>query len=529
MAVELEEIFARFGVKVDKGSFSEATGALEKIKLLAIGIGAAFSAASVAQTVRTWVVETVAFAGDLNDLSAALDVSTDKIQEWTYGLGMAGGSQDDLISGVRTLSANLQAAAADGAGPAAKALRNLGVSWAMIRKQDVEGSLLKIADATAGGKADLAETMDVLGKSALKLRPWLAGGRSGIGEMAADAHELGGVLDTEVIGRLDDVGDSWDRAGVAQTSLKRSVVTSLLPAVEAVSGAWETFVRAVAGPTAALVQRAVDGITEGFHWLVDQVREVLDLVASNDSFQDFFAQLGVVAGYVWDLLSDLWPGVVAILKLIALRVVGTVKAFIGFFDVLWRVAKALGLVKLVMGALMVAWAVLKIAINVIVAALEGLGDVLDWIGDTAAGAADLISDAFHGALDWIMDVLSDIGDFFNDLWQRAQDVGGFFADVAWRVRHPLSGPRPSGMQAAEAPGVPTAAIIGGVNAPGMGAAPRVDIGPWGGAPTTRAAPTVNNNSASIVVNSTADAAKVGEEVEKRFKKFVGQAGAAVPR
>ena len=149
------------------------------------------------------------FAGDLQDSSDAIGITTDSLQGLN-AVFLAGGSDAETTKkGLITLTRSLQDIATTADGPARKALDALGVSFADIAGLTADEAMYVIADAMKGATdkgAALDAAMTLLGKSASKMAPALYGGAEAMRELAAVSPRVS-EADIKTIA---DAGDAWD-------------------------------------------------------------------------------------------------------------------------------------------------------------------------------------------------------------------------------------------------------------------------------------------------------------------------------
>ena len=156
------------------------------------------------------------FAGDLQDSSDAMGITTDALQGLN-AVFLAGGSDAETTKkGLITLTRSLQDIATTADGPARKALDALGISFADIAGLTADEALYVVADAMKAATdkgAALDAAMTLLGKAGSKMAPALFGGAAAMREIAATSPKIS----DEDIKAIADMGDAWDALG---TSIK---------------------------------------------------------------------------------------------------------------------------------------------------------------------------------------------------------------------------------------------------------------------------------------------------------------------
>ena len=182
-------------------------------------------------------VEIAKTADDLLTLSSQTGLSTDQLQEFEYASELVDVSTDTLQGSLRKLTSNMQKAR-DGSGDAAAAFETLGV-----RITDNHGALqdsrqifLQTIDALGKVKNETerdALAMQIFGKSATDLNPLIEAGSERLAELAAQAHEVGYVMDADTLESLGALDDSLQKLNKQGDAVKRSFATALLPILQA--------------------------------------------------------------------------------------------------------------------------------------------------------------------------------------------------------------------------------------------------------------------------------------------------------
>ena len=172
-------------------------------------LAAAFSVGAIVEFGKS----VMDFAGDLQDSSDAMGITTDALQGLN-AVFLAGGSDAETTKkGIITLTRSLVDIATVADGPARKALDALGISFADIAGLTADEALYVIADAMKGATdkgAALDAAMALLGKSASKMAPALYGGAAAMREMANASPKIS----AEDIQTIADAGDMVDALAV---------------------------------------------------------------------------------------------------------------------------------------------------------------------------------------------------------------------------------------------------------------------------------------------------------------------------
>lgn len=225
----LKEILAKFGFEIDSKPLDKAD---KKADSFAKKVVQTFAAAAVVNGIRTFVTSTLAAGDAITDTSAALGVSKQALQAWTYAGGQVGASGEDMATAMKFLQKN----AVDGAG----AFKKLGVDV-----KDSAGNIAPVEDLMMGVAKGLGEVknpaertklaLELLGKGGSKLSALFSSGAEGVDEMMKRFKELGGGFSDEALEAMDGAGDAIADVELASTSLKGSLMVVLAPAIRQVA------------------------------------------------------------------------------------------------------------------------------------------------------------------------------------------------------------------------------------------------------------------------------------------------------
>jgi len=208
--------FARGLRNMEEGANKAGSKIASSFEGMAKGGVASLAAAFSVGAIVAFGKSVMDFAGDLQDSSDAMGITTDALQGLN-AVFLAGGSDAETTKkGLITLTRSLQDIATTADGPARKALDALGISFADIAGLTADEAMYVIADAMKAATdkgAALDAAMTLLGKSASKMAPALFGGAAAMREIAATSPKIS----DEDIKAIADMGDAWDALG---TSIK---------------------------------------------------------------------------------------------------------------------------------------------------------------------------------------------------------------------------------------------------------------------------------------------------------------------
>lgn len=167
---------------------------------------------------------------EMQKASQKIGVSVESLSALKFAAEASGVSFDQLQTGLKKLSQNMQDVAA-GTTQAAKALKALGVSGA----DSAETALAKIADGFASVPDSAKKTalaIELFGKAGAELIPLLNEGADGIDELKKRAAELGIVLDGSTTKQAEAFGDAMDEIFLAGKGIVTQITIGMLPAFQ---------------------------------------------------------------------------------------------------------------------------------------------------------------------------------------------------------------------------------------------------------------------------------------------------------
>jgi len=188
------------------GGVKESEGALLSLKGVASTIGGVMAGAFTVSAIASFAGEVIDLAGDINDTSERLKISTAAVQEFKYGLDQTGSSIDALTGAMEKMSKGLT----DGSSGTVAAVRSLNLSLDDLRGMAPEDAFTAIADAIKDVPEPMRQTqlaMELFGRSGAEMLPAI---RAGIGDLRQEARDLGQVMSEDAVKGLDTLGSTWD-------------------------------------------------------------------------------------------------------------------------------------------------------------------------------------------------------------------------------------------------------------------------------------------------------------------------------
>lgn len=176
-----------------------STDLIGTLKTLAAGFGAAFSI----QAIAGFVVKVVNAAGEINDMSAKLGISTSAVQGFGFAAEQTGASMETVGRAISEMNKSL----ASGDNSTRDALAAVGLQFEHIRQLSPEEAFQEIAAAIQQIPDPMEQTRvatELFGKAGKELLPAI---KEGFVELAAEAPKMSAAT----IKALDSIGDAWSK------------------------------------------------------------------------------------------------------------------------------------------------------------------------------------------------------------------------------------------------------------------------------------------------------------------------------
>jgi hypothetical protein len=234
-------------------------------------LGPALAAAGLALAIRG-VGQAIAFVGEktaeLDKIAkdaAKRGFNTDDYQLLDQVATLSGTSIQSLGKGVTDLNVRLQEVARGGTGPAAKALDELGLSYATLQAQDPTEQLKTLSTAIGGIKDPAAQSrlaFELMGEQGRELIPLFNSGADAIDGMV---NSIDKIFTREELAQAEAYQDSLANLTQVTEQLKGELVLGAVPALQA----FAEFARDIIPPAVQLWRDAVGPLTPAFTRLGD--------------------------------------------------------------------------------------------------------------------------------------------------------------------------------------------------------------------------------------------------------------------
>lgn len=275
------DMAAKLGLDWSAVEWSKADDAIDRLKSGIKQFIGIVSAAVGINAVKGWVEDTLALAGQLDDLAQQTGVSREALQELGYAAALSGADLETAAMGLKKLAVGMQDAAKTGKGPLVDGLNAIGISLSSLKGESLDQNLEAIASAFAkmpDGAKKAAAAADIFGaKIGPKLIPLLNEGQEGIVKLREAAREAGVVLGEQTVKDLEAFGDEVDVAKMSLGGLKNQVVAALLPTLREMLQSLMTWVRENRELIASGLEVFITGVMYALQGLGAAVSFVVDI------------------------------------------------------------------------------------------------------------------------------------------------------------------------------------------------------------------------------------------------------------
>jgi hypothetical protein len=237
------------------------------------------------QALGSFAQATLDAADDMGDLAQRLGVSTTAVQELNGVFVAAGGSPELMNDAMDRLNQSLGEFAMSGKGPAADALKQLGIAGQVSSGQikgteDTFYAIVKAMEKIEDPAVRARLSMELFGKSAGKdMVEVLGAGSQAMEEQRAKMKELGLVMDEDLIKKTAEAKLEIDKAKFAMgqwaTVGMANVIVGMRDMANSVS-AWVTKWSTIGSQ---LVDGLINGIKSGFAKAAATARELAAVVS----------------------------------------------------------------------------------------------------------------------------------------------------------------------------------------------------------------------------------------------------------
>lgn len=197
------------------------------------GAATAAAAAAAAGAIALLTRQGLSFIDSQAKAARSIDATIDGLRAVTLAGEEAGVSTESMVSSMQLLSRNLADAAAE-SGPAADALKELGMSADELSSMDADDRLAAIADRAKELGLSSGETsrlLQGLGIRSKEMAAFVAAGGDAIREAGDAVQAFGLSVSEDVAARVEAANDAVGRMGLIMESLRNQLAAQVAPAL----------------------------------------------------------------------------------------------------------------------------------------------------------------------------------------------------------------------------------------------------------------------------------------------------------
>ncbi len=226
-----------------RAAIASAQQGLQALTTSAAGLGLQLGALGGAASLGGLALmakQAIDAADGLGKMAQKVGVSVESLSALEYAGKLSDVSLEQLGTGLKKLSVNLNEVATSADGDAAAAFRAIGVSVtdAAGNLRNADEVFADVADAFAGMKDGAGKTalaVAIFGKAGSDLIPMLNAGADGLRSMRGEAEALGVVFTGDTAKQAEAFNDNLTRLAEASRGFGNEVATIVLPTLGALS------------------------------------------------------------------------------------------------------------------------------------------------------------------------------------------------------------------------------------------------------------------------------------------------------
>lgn len=425
--------------KTDKNAKGVASTLSSGIKTVgkwgaAIGTAVAGAAAGMAKMATS----AAGTADNIDKMSQKIGISREAYQELDFALSQSGTDVDKLQNGMKTMSQQVE--------KNAKAFKDLGVSLTdsngKARSQeeifyDTVRALQNMEEGTE--KSTIA--VQLFGKAGTELMPLLNAEAGSLDKMRQEAHDLGLVLDDELVDSGVSLTDTLDKMKRSLGAVMTQLGARLMPIVEKAANFVISNIPKITklvDSITPIVEQAFDEILPVIMDMAEQILpQLIDVImAILPPISRIFSALAPI---ISELIKKLAPILVKIIDKLLPPLVDIIDALTPILDVVLQLLDPIlglldslldplaELLKAIAPILSVALEIINSILKPIMPLIQGLAEML---GNVLGGAVESVAGYFSGWVETLKGVIEFLsGDFESGIQHAADGMITMFSNA----------------------------------------------------------------------------------------------------
>ena len=308
---------------VEVGMKDKLTGGLNKLQkrfknfgagMARVGLKIAGLGAAIGAPLLLAVSKFANVGDELNKLSARTRISVESLSQLSFAAEQSGTNLKSLGNAIFRMSRRIGNARTE-TGPAAKALRELGLEAKALSELNPAEQFFQVADAlkkipNESRRAQLG--FEVLGDNFRDLVPLMADGSAGIKDLMKQFDDLGGTMSTKSAQAAADYADAMNKVKIQLKAVWLQIGGSLAPILTTLSGKIQPVVKRIIDwvaanrPLIATIFKVAAGVTAAGIAIVGMGGALIAVgaamsgaIAISGAMSAAFTLVGVTASAAW--------------------------------------------------------------------------------------------------------------------------------------------------------------------------------------------------------------------------------------
>ena len=425
--------------KTDKNAKGVASTLSSGIKTVgkwgaAIGTAVAGAAAGMAKMATS----AAGTADNIDKMSQKIGISREAYQELDFALSQSGTDVDKLQSGMKTMSQQVE--------KNAKAFEDLGVSLtdsngkARSQEEIFYDTVRALQNMEEGTEKTVAATQ-LFGKAGTELMPLLNAEAGSLDKMRQEAHDLGLVMDDELVDGGVSLTDTLDKMKRSLGAVMTQLGARLMPIVEKAANFIISNIPKITklvDSITPIVEQAFDKILPVIMDMAEQILpQLIDVImAILPPISRIFSALAPI---ISELIKKLAPILVKIIDKLLPPLVDIIDALTPILDIVLQLLDPIlglldslldplaELLKAIAPILSVALEIINSILKPIMPLIQGLAEML---GNVLGGAVESVAGYFSGWVETLKGVIEFLsGDFESGIQHAADGMITMFSNA----------------------------------------------------------------------------------------------------
>jgi hypothetical protein len=238
----IRELLTRLGFQVDTKNLTKYEKTISRVKKTLAGIVSAYAIRQLYNVTKDLVTKTVEYYDELGESAQKLGVNAQSLQKLRYSAGIAGVGVEQLGTGIKLLSKNMEAARG-GSKEVQKAFAAVGIKDLSKFKttEEVMFAISQSVEKMPEGSKKVALMLKLFGRSGSELIPMLNNSKE-LREQWDELSKAGGLATDEQLKYGDKMDKAFRKAEMQVEVLKRSIGYALLPEVEKITKEFSSWI-----------------------------------------------------------------------------------------------------------------------------------------------------------------------------------------------------------------------------------------------------------------------------------------------